>query len=333
MKFTNIDNLPLSLAVWLATDDYDYNNDPNVISTTSLLKPLRAIVLARQNAGMLKVGDVSAMISSRMGTALHTGIENAWLEEKRLKETLTNLGYPKAVINQVVINPTSHDLGLAEAASKPIIPVYMEQRGEKAVGDMKVSGKFDFVSDGILEDFKSTSVYSYQSGSNNQKYIEQGSIYRWLFPEIITADEMYIQFIFTDWSKGRTYADKSYPKNRIVPHKLQLMPVHETEKFVTKRVNDITKLMGASQDQLPLCTKEELWQKDDIYKYYKDPKKKARSTKNFTTKSEAVARLVKDGSIGVVDFFPGEVIHCKYCDVVGICDQAKSLVTSGMLKL
>ena len=40
---TNNTNLPLSIAVWLACDDYDYNNDPYTISATTLLKPLKQI--------------------------------------------------------------------------------------------------------------------------------------------------------------------------------------------------------------------------------------------------------------------------------------------------
>ena len=39
------------------------------------------------------------------------------------------------------------------------IPVYMEQRAYKQVGKYKVSGKFDFVAEGRVQDFKSTGVF------------------------------------------------------------------------------------------------------------------------------------------------------------------------------
>ena len=48
MKFTNKNNIPLSLAVWLVTDEYDYVDKPNYISATSLLKPTRQLVLSKR---------------------------------------------------------------------------------------------------------------------------------------------------------------------------------------------------------------------------------------------------------------------------------------------
>ena len=41
MKITNKTNLPKYIYEWLAADDYDYNYDPYVISTTTLMKPIK----------------------------------------------------------------------------------------------------------------------------------------------------------------------------------------------------------------------------------------------------------------------------------------------------
>ena len=43
-QFSNNSNITLSMAVWLATDDYDHND--KVISVTTLLKPIKQTVLA-----------------------------------------------------------------------------------------------------------------------------------------------------------------------------------------------------------------------------------------------------------------------------------------------
>ena len=48
MKFTNNKNIPLPIAIWLATNNYEYDTDDRVISATTLLKPLKAIHLARK---------------------------------------------------------------------------------------------------------------------------------------------------------------------------------------------------------------------------------------------------------------------------------------------
>ena len=43
-KYINTEDTPLSVAVFLATDHYDY--DPNTISATRLLKPIRQTILS-----------------------------------------------------------------------------------------------------------------------------------------------------------------------------------------------------------------------------------------------------------------------------------------------
>jgi len=45
LRYANVSDVPLALAVFLATDSYDYNPDPNTVSATTLLKPIRQIVL------------------------------------------------------------------------------------------------------------------------------------------------------------------------------------------------------------------------------------------------------------------------------------------------
>src|SRR5574343_669124 len=130
-----------------------------------------------------------------MGSAIHAAIEKAWLTPKN---ALKALGVPNKIADNVMINPSKPMLELNPNA----IPVYMEQRSYKQVGKYKVSGKFDFVAEGKVQDFKSTSVYTYLNQSNKDKYILQGSIYRWLNQDIITEDVMMIHYIVTDWSKA-----------------------------------------------------------------------------------------------------------------------------------
>ena len=39
-------NIPLYLAAWLANDEYDYVSDPKYISATSLMKPIKELILS-----------------------------------------------------------------------------------------------------------------------------------------------------------------------------------------------------------------------------------------------------------------------------------------------
>ena len=334
MQLANADKIGLSMAVFLANDDYDYDPRPNSISATGILKSPRQAILIKRATKLLVEGteipDISTFVASRFGSAIHDGIERAWTN-KRYVTAMLKLGYSEQVIDRILVNPSPADLA---AATNPI-PVYMEKRSEKAVGNYIVRGKFDFVGDGELEDHKTTGVFTYMKGTNNDKFRQQGSIYRWLNPGIITSDRMLINYTFTDWSKLRSMveANKGYPPKRMMSVPLTLMTLPDTEKFVTDRLKAIEFNINKPEAQLPLCTKEDLWQDKTTYKYYKNPQSKARSTKNFDTFAEAQTRMIKDGNVGVIDIAPGMAKHCLYCSGAPICSQAKQLVADGLLDM
>ena len=142
-RYSNQMNIPLPLAVFLATDDYDY--DPTAISATALLRPIRQTVLTKRVNPEDNPIDIAGLVSSRMGSAIHAAIEKAWLMPRN---ALKALGVPKKVVNNIVINPSKEMLQFNPDA----IPVYMEQRAYKQVGKYKVSGKFDFVAEGRVQD-------------------------------------------------------------------------------------------------------------------------------------------------------------------------------------
>jgi hypothetical protein len=322
-QYSNVSGIPLSIAVFLATDHYDHNPDPNTISATTLLKSVRQIVLSGRNTSEDVSVDLMNMMPSRLGTAIHNGIEDAW--KSNYQNAMKALGYPDKVIKKVVINPVkTTDLS-------DLIPVYMEQRAHKQVGSYTVSGKFDFIGDGRVEDFKSTTAYSVMSGNNNEKYSWQGSIYRWLNPEIITKNDIAIQFILTDWSKIKAMSDPKYPQQRSLERIIPLKSVKETEIFIHQKIALIEQYKDSPEEMIPLCTDDDLWRSEPQFKYYKNPASTKRSTKNFDNKQDAYFRLSEDGNVGVVREVPGSVMACKYCAAFTLCSQKDALIANGDL--
>jgi len=318
MKYTNKQNLPLSLAVWLAYDDYELPNIDKLISATGLLKPIKSIILGfRTKSGTL---DVSELIPSSLGKAIHSAIENAWNSNK-LDSILNDLGLPNAIKNNYSFNSSK--------SSK--IPIYMEQRSSKELEGWVVTGKFDFVSNGKLEDFKSTGVNSWISQIHKDKYIQQCSIYRWLNPDIILDDTCIINYIFTDWSLTKARQDKTYPKARIISQEYEMMDIKETERFIKNKLKLLNKYLSEEESNIPECTEEELWAKKAIYSYYKNPNKLDRSTKNFDSYYEAHSKFIEDGSVGIVKERKGEVVFCRYCSAKNICEQANRYIQEGRL--
>lgn len=329
--FKNSTQLPLSIAVWLADSDYDFKGNDKTISATSFLQPLKSIILSGR-VPVIEVGDgyeveavteLQSIVPSRLGTAIHSAIEQSW-ESPRLEATLRSLGYQQSLIDRIVINPEGE---LPPGA----FPIYMERRSEKMLDGFKISGKFDFVSDGQLQDFKSTGTYSYIAQSNRDHYIKQGSIYRWLNPDIITSDIMEIQYIFTDWSAAKAKQSSDYPSHRIITQTYPLMSIEQTEAFLKEKIKAIVDNWDLDETMIPACTSEELWERPAQYKYYKDPSKRSRSTKNFDNYWEANDRLASDGSVGVIVTIHGEVIKCRYCSALGNCQQAEGYIAQGRL--
>ena len=321
-KFTNKQQLSLPLAVFLVNDTYDYDSRDTAISTTAILRSIRSIVLSMQHDTLEKEVDIIDLAASKLGTAFHDACESAWKNPEALKIALTAIG-KEDWQNRIKVN--------SSVLSKEDIPIYIEQRHEKQLGEYTITGKYDVVVNGRLSDYKSTSVYSVIFGSNDQKYVLQGSIYRWLSPDIITDDHMDIEFIFTDWSKAKALQQKDYPQNRVMTKAYPLMSLEATEQWLTAKLKEIHTYRSAEQETLPECTDEELWATPTVYKYYKNPSKLDRSTKNFDTLDAANARLTSEGSVGIVNEVKVQVKACTYCNALNVCNQAKQLIMQGRL--
>jgi hypothetical protein len=333
-RFANVSQVPLALAVFLASDFYDHSDDPTEISATALLKPLRQTILAARvpaGEGLVNLAD---MLNSRMGTAIHSGIEKAWKENYQV--AMQSLGIPKRVIDRVVINPEPANFTI----DPDIIPVYVEpERFKRQITvngrTWTITGKTDFIGEGRVQDFKSTSVFTYQKQTGATKFPLQGSIYRWLAPDIITEPTLDIHYIFTDWKSAMAKTDPNYPSQRFLTQRYDLMSLSETETFIRKKLQLIEAYWEAPEEEIPLCDDEELWRSDPVFKYYKTPENALipgkRSTKNFDTRQDAVIFMSEQGGKGAIKEVPGSVMACKYCPAFAACSQKDNLIRSGDL--
>lgn len=325
MKVTNKHGINLALAVWLLEDGYNSGADVapegELISATKLMKPTKQLILGRLADTSQETMDVTEMVASRSGHAFHDSIERSWTEGK-WQIAMKKLGYTQKIIDRVLINPEPEDL------KKDTIPVYLEKRGFREFEDVVLTGQLDFIIGKSYTDFKSTSTFAWTSGNKDEDYRIQGSIYRWLFPDLIQDDTMEIGFIFTDWAKYRT-KDPNYPQTRVTQKEFQLMSLEETEQWISNKLAQIRKnakaLRVGGQEKMDRCTPKELWQSEPSYKFYLNPetaKKGGRSTKNFTSPGDAQLMLKEKGK-GVVVTIPGEVKACTYCPAFQNCEQRR----------
>lgn len=328
-QLTNLTQIPLPLAVYLATDHYDF--DPSCISATALLKPARQTILKNRVPQESTVIDISSLVQSRIGTSIHDGIEKAW--SSHYEKALQDLGYLPELIDSIRINPDPETVTADEK------PVYMEQRLYRSIEvrnkTYKISGKVDFIGMGVLQDFKTTGAFTYKHDTKVDDYKLQGSIYRWIMPHLITEGFMKINYVFTDWAKFKVKQEKNYPPHRCMSQDIPLLSLEETEAFIRSKIIQVLDQYDMPEEEITHCTDEELWREADTFKYYKNPANAGvegkRSTKNFTNAQEAQQRFVEDGSVGKVLHVKGRVKACNYCAGFHACTQKDEYIQDGTL--
>lgn len=307
MNFTNRFNLSNEFVHWLKNDEYDYNPDPSVISATTIMKPIRMVVLEERWKDAITV-DVSDLIASRYGTAIH----DSW-EKCDIPNTIQEVRYYRQVDENFTLS------------GKVDLVLYTDR-------DIQT-----------IADIKSTSVWNYLLNKRDEDYIAQLSMYKWLMADgsyqdkdgiqtanIKTTEHAEIKYIFTDWSKQESIRNPKYPQTRVIEKSIKLDSLQETEDKVKARCEEITKARELNDNMLPKCTQEELWQTDTTYAVKKRGSKRA--TKVHKTYAEAIRH---QRSYKTNDYFvetrAGKVKRCNYCNVREFCNQYKELLSQNLI--
>ena len=323
MHITNNTGISLSLAVWLIDDNYDYIDQENYISVTTLMRPVKQIVLAGRVDKATQATDVSEFTARALGNAIHAAVEKAWVNS--YQRSLRLLGTPQSVIDRVRINPSDEEMIQGETDGLDLIAIYLEQREYRQINGYTIGGKFDLVAEGHVEDTKSTSAYGWLFGTRDDENRLQGSLYRWIdVPRKvrrITKDYIRVNYVFTDWQKAQARQNPNYPQKRTEHKDIPLLSLQETENFIITKLDQIERYKNAPEHEMPECTDEELWRSEPQYKYYSDPTKTdGRSTRNFDNLLEANTFMSEKGK-GIVITKLGEVKRCAYCPAFDACKQ------------
>ena len=320
---TNQNNIPLPMAIWLASDDYLYSKSANEISTTTLMRSPRYVIATIRkrfpelfpeecrltlSEEEIFSQDITERIPSRAGTAIHTAVDNAITQKAKI--ALKSLGYSETILKKLLINPEPSEV------QKDSFVIMTEQRSYIELDGFVISGQYDAVVNGVVHDIKTTSTFAYTSGSMDKKYIIQGSIYRWLNPDLITGDEIVINFLFTDWNKNYVYSKENYPPTKVLGKSFKLWSVEETEMYIRDKLNQLKKYWNEPLYLIPCCTDDDLYSGNVTYKYYKSGYVEGkRSTKNFDNLNEATLYRAKNKGIGEIIIDKGKPFKCPCCDI------------------
>ena len=186
----------------------------------------------------------------------------------------------------------------------------------------KMSGISDvYEENGDILDAKFTSAYTVSNMSSLREWEAQLNIYAYLFAaHNFPVRDLYIVAMIRDWQRSRVYGN--YPKEATVTIPIARWSKEDTELYIYDRVTTLEKHNDTPDDELPECTREERWQKDDSFAVMKEGAKRA--TKLFDDLASAEEHVKTLGPKFTVQPRIGEWTKCKhYCHAAQFCNQYK----------
>ena len=305
-KFTNNSGIPKELAIFAIYHAAQYDGKPTTatnLSVSDFLTPMRKLIYKIQSPEITELTDVSYIMKSAKGTAMHSGLEAAlaWYG-----------GYKQEI------------------------------RSQKVIDGVVVSGKFDLIDleTNTLKDLKHVSSYAYKklmldiekikdmdnsmSIKERLEYIPtytkfqlQMSMYKWLNPELNLNPYGDIIFSLNDGGGMERYSIDNF-------HRFPLLLDEEIEEFV---VNHLTELKQHLADgTLPLCSDAERGFSPAEYKLQRvSPTNHQLTTvrgSKFNNYLKFREFVVAKGKLGDVEqITEAKYTLCNYCNYSSICTQ------------
>lgn len=289
-NLTNKLGLPAPIVTAVRRDDYDPGASD--ITVTQLINPPKVVELSRRHDEEIEE-DVSDRIWALMGKVAHSILEK----------------------------------GTGEVDDEAVM---VEERLFTEELGWKVSGQFDRMvllpeGDGWrLLDFKLSSVREAVHGLKAER-VQQLN----LLAELARRNGYHIiglqvVMIFRDWLKPKAVReDGDYPKQQVETFDVELWEPEVAGKFLKDRVRIHRHAQGLTDDEIPICTPAERWQKPTTWAVRKQGRKTA--VRVFDTHSEA-EKYIQDRideklrSQHWVKERPGEPTRClHYCPVARWC--------------
>jgi hypothetical protein len=201
-----------------------------------------------------------------------------------------------------------------------------EERIHTELDGWTISGAIDLQithPDGIvIQDYKTVGAWAVMN--EKIEWEQQLNIYAWLVSRVKGQHVKAIEIvaIVRDWSWREAEYKEGYPASAIVTLPIKLWTYEEQEQYVRERVHFHAEAYFAaeSNSELPLCSKEEMWEKPTTWAVIKVGA--ARAKKVCYSKVDADLHLAESGKGYEIQHRPGERVRCgQYCQVKDFCSQ------------
>lgn len=189
-----------------------------------------------------------------------------------------------------------------------------EEKLELEIAGATVVGISDLYHDGIISDYKVTSVFAFLLG-DKPEWEAQLNIYRYMWERNgFPVNALQIHAILRDWSKGKSLSNRDYPRIPFQTTTLPLWTMEKTERYIKQRI-DLHRSPFLFE-----CTPEEKWERPTKYAVMKKGRKSA--VRVLDSESEALD-YVESKQLDhnhYIEVRPGECVRCEnYCNVKDFC--------------
>lgn len=282
MKLTNKFNIPQTFINVLQRPTYSKGKAN--LSVTQLINSPKIVALSKKFEDELEQ-DVSEMVWSLFGSAVHSVLEHGKDDNHRVEERL-----------------------------------HAEIDGYKISGaiDLQIVGELGIQ----IRDYKTVSVWAVMN--EKIEWEQQLNIYAWLVEKVKgePVSDLGIVAIIRDWSRRDAGIKEGYPEAPIKEIPIRLWTFEEREAFVSARVHAHAEAEFAieSDSDAPPCTPEEMWEKPTMWAVKKTGGVRAKSVHG--SEGEANAALEKAGNGYEIEMRPGSRTRCEsFCPVNHRCQQ------------
>jgi hypothetical protein len=213
--------------------------------------PPRKVQLTKRYGHLCKP-TIESMIAAMIGTAVHEKME------KLLR--LASVKNPDYLLERSVVHPF--------------------WSGPDGIETRLIAGRFDILyKEEDLYDIKTVKTWKLIFDPDMVDWHQQQNIYAYLLrARGIEIKTLNICAFYLDWIEANAIRDRNYPQSPIVQYKLKLWDWETIAKYIQKRLDAHVAAETMPDDQLPECTREEMWERLPEFAIMKNAKAK-RATK------------------------------------------------------
>jgi hypothetical protein len=179
----------------------------------------------------------------------------------------------------------------------------------------------DHYKDGVVTDWKVTSVFSFLLG-DKLEWVRQLNVIKYIFDrQGKPVDKLKICAILRDWTKSKVY-DAGYPTIPFVEKDIDVMQSNDLEQYVDERVrlHLDAEAMIDHIEAIPICTEEERWSRPTTFAVKKSGQERAVRVLTSIEEAEKYIAASRERDKLHIEKRLGADIKCdQYCGVKPFC--------------